>query len=151
MIIGARVTLAFCLTALAASAAAQDQSAGAELFDKICAACHQKAGAGAPGLAPPLADRALFASLGEEAPTYLGGVLLSGLTGRISANGMEYVGLVMPSHAGLTDAEVLAITGYVLGDLNGVSPRLAPAKLAALREAPPDHAALFKMRERAAP
>ncbi|EKE74405.1 cytochrome c [Celeribacter baekdonensis] len=150
MINDVRAMFVVCLSALAVSASAQDQNAGAALFDTNCAACHQKAGVGAPGLAPPLAHRELFARLGEEAPIYLSGVLLSGLTGRITANDMEYVGLVMPSHVWLTDAEVLAITNYVLGDLNDINPKLSPEELGTLREAPPDHAALIKIRERVA-
>lgn len=151
MISGVRAILAFCLSALAASASAQDPGAGAALFDKTCSACHQKAGVGAPGLAPPLAHPELFATLGDEAPTYLGGVLLSGMTGRLSAKGMDYIGLVMPAHGWLSDAEALAISDYVLQELNAVDPRLTPERLAALRAAPPDHAALVALRRKAMP
>lgn len=137
------------LIALAAPAVAQDAARGAALFDDTCAACHQSGGIGQPGLAPPLADGPLWTGLGAEAPTYFGSVVIGGLTGRITAAGVSYIGLAMPLHDWLEDDEILDIGAYVLGELNGIDPGLTPDTLASLRETPLDAAGLHALRKEA--
>ena len=141
------------LTALVAPAAAQDAAQDPErgqgLFDETCAACHQPGGVGQPGLAPPLVDDPLWTGLGENAPIYLGSVVLGGLTGRITVAGTAYIGLAMPHHDWLEDDKILDIAAYVLGELNGVAPRLDAETLAGLRAAPLDGPAIHALRKEA--
>lgn len=137
------------LTALAAPAVAQDAARGAVLFDETCAACHQQGGIGQPGLAPPLVDGPLWSGLGANAPAYFGSVVLGGLTGRITAAGVTYIGLAMPLHDWLEDDEIVDIAAYVLGELNGVEPGLDPETLAGLRETPLDGPTLHALRKEA--
>ncbi len=55
----------------------------------LCSACHQPGGVGQPGLAPPLVDAPPWSALGDSAPDYVVGVVLSGLTGTIEAGGQS--------------------------------------------------------------
>lgn len=133
------------LAALTASPALSED--GKAVFEQVCAACHQAGGVGAPGLAPPLVDPALWSRLGDKAPRYLAGVLLGGLSGTIEAGGEKYIGLVMPPQDGLDDAALAAVGSYVLKDLAGTGHALTPALLAEVRAAVPSHGALRTLRK----
>jgi mono/diheme cytochrome c family protein len=125
------------------------QDAAEALFEDNCGACHQSGGVGLPGLAPPLVDAQLWAGLGEEAPKYLAGVMLGGLSGTIEAGGQSYIGLVMPTQGELADADLIAIADYVLNDLNQTGLTLDPALLAQTRAAIPSHKTLRDLRKTA--
>lgn len=92
----------------AAEAALPD---GEALFASVCSACHQATGQGIPGAFPPLADHApaLYAA-DAELPIE---IILFGMQGAINVNGMAYNGL-MPAHAHMSDAEIAAVSNYVL-------------------------------------
>lgn len=129
----------------AASAASAD---GATTFTDICAACHGEGGVGNPGLAPPLNLADFWAGLGGKAPDYIAGVLAAGLSGKISAGGMDYIGLAMPAQAELSDTDAAAVATYVLGTLGGqAGVTVTPEAIAAARAAPPAHADLRKLRK----
>jgi mono/diheme cytochrome c family protein len=131
---------------IASAALAAD---GETLFNESCAACHQRGGVGSEGLAPPLVDKMLWDRLGSAASEYIQGVMLAGLSGSIEVAGQQYVGLVMPPQARMTDDELAAIGRYVLSTLNAVrNPTLTAATVAALRAAPPTHAVLREMRKK---
>ncbi|MEO8683582.1 MAG: cytochrome c [Devosia sp.] len=132
---------------LAAPIAANE--AGEQLFVDSCSGCHQLGGVGQPALAPPLVDSALWAGLGEKAPEYLVGVMLGGLTGKITAAGQDYIGLAMPPQDWMTDAEMEAVAVYVLHDLNGLDMVATLDLVAATREARPTHQALRATRKEA--
>lgn len=125
--------------------------AGEQLFVDTCSGCHQLGGIGQPGLAPPLLDTPLWDGLGDQAPDYLAGIMVSGLTGTITAGGQKFIGLAMPPHDWMSDEEMLAVAAYVLQDLNGLSVALSPETLAAVRAAPPSHADLRALRKEAIP
>lgn len=131
------------LALLGAPASAQDVAA---LFDSTCGACHQPGGAGVPGLAPPVADKDVFARLGEKAPAYVAGVMIGGLSGTIEAGGQSYIGLVMPPQDHLSDEDLLALGNYVLNELNGTGLAIDADLLAQTRKAPPSHKELRDMR-----
>lgn len=130
---------------LAVPGFAQDDTAGR--FVAICGACHMPDGSGVPGLAPPINDSALYETLGDAAPTYLAGVIVSGLAGTINVRGQTYAGLVMPPHTHLGDAEIAALGTYLLTTVNDTDLELDAATVASVREAPPSHADLRAMRE----
>ncbi|MCB1332042.1 MAG: hypothetical protein KDK28_22315, partial [Maritimibacter sp.] len=69
------------------------------------------------------------------------------LTGRITVAGTAYIGLAMPHHDWLEDDKILDIAAYVLGELNGVAPRLDAETLAGLRAAPLDGPAIHALRK----
>jgi len=119
---------------------------GKALFDQSCALCHQAAGLGAPGLAPPLVDKELWNGLGARAPAYIAGVMLGGFSGTLQVGGSVFSGLVMPPQDRMTDEELAAIGNYVLSTLNDSREQLLPGVVAKLRTAPPTHRELRAMR-----
>ena len=136
------------LTALAAAAPGLSLADGAALFSETCAACHGEGGVGTPGLAPPLNLTDFWAGLGDKAPAYVAGVLMSGLTGRITAGGMDYIGLAMPAQTHLTDAEAAEVGTFVLATLGGQAAQAVTAEaVAADRAAPLPHADLRALRK----
>ncbi|AJE48049.1 Cytochrome C oxidase, cbb3-type, subunit III [Celeribacter indicus] len=127
----------------AAPALAED---GEALFEIHCAACHNTGGTGNPGLAPPLDRPAFWQGLGEAAPEYLAGVMVSGLNGTLVVEGQTYAGLIMPPVAGTTDEELAEIGTWVLGTLGETGSALGVEEIAAARETRPSHADLRAMR-----
>lgn len=88
----------------------QDQiAAGREPFSGTCSVCHQASGAGLPGVFPPLAKSDY---LGAD-PKRAIGVLLHGLSGKVTVNGQDY-NSVMPPMNQLNDDEVANILTFVL-------------------------------------
>lgn len=130
--------LALFFALLAGSACAAD---GKAIYDANCAACHQPDGAGAVGLAPPLAG-----TLGKRVATpagrqYVPGVLISGLAGKLVSKGVTYTG-IMPSWQQFSDEELAGVANYVLTAYNaaelqpGQQPFVA-AEFAQMRERKP--------------
>lgn len=119
---------------------------GKTLFANSCALCHQVGGVGAPGLAPPLADKALWDRLGEKAPAYIAGVMLAGFSGTIEVAGVTYSGLIMPPQDQMTDEELAAIGNYVLATLNKSGQQVLAPDVAKRRSAPLSHAQLRALR-----
>lgn len=146
-----RLATALVATAFLAVAVPALAADGAEVFESVCAACHQSGGTGAPGLAPPLVDPALWQRLGDKAPEYVANVMIAGLTGTITAGGQGYYGLAMPSQEYLSDEELLAAAAYVLQDLAGSKLAVTPEAIAAARAAPLGHKALIALRKGGTP
>lgn len=137
-----RKSLLAALTLLTVQgAAAQENSA----FTATCAACHGQNAEGILGFAPPLKDAGLWAQLGQSAPDYLAGVMVSGLSGQLEVAGQIYMG-AMPAQAQLSDEDMLAIAAYILGEVNGLEVEVTPDILAAQCASPPTHAALLELR-----
>lgn len=120
---------------------------GEALFKQTCAICHQVGGIGSPGLAPPLANHALWDKLGTNGSRYVAGVMLAGMSGRLEADGVDYVGLVMPPQRQLDDEQMAAIGTYILAALNGSSETVDTQAVRQLRSNPPTHGELRKMRQ----
>lgn len=107
---------AFCLFfgLTAAFAMAED---GKAIYDANCAACHQPDGAGAVGLAPPLAGtlgKRVGSAVGRK---YVPGVLIAGMAGKIESKGVVYNGM-MPNWQQFSDAELAAVINHVLTTFN---------------------------------
>ena len=142
-----RLRAAIILLAGLGSPAAALAEDGAALFEASCSACHQSGGIGTPGIAPPLNDPALWQRLGAKAPDYVAGVMISGLSGTITAGGQMYAGLIMPPHASISDADLAAIGTYILSTVNATGLALDAAHLEGARQAKPSHADLRKLRK----
>lgn len=122
-----RVILGLILACAAGLAAAQD---GKAVYDAHCAACHQPDGAGALGLAPPLAG-----TLGQRMAVpagrqYVAGVVIAGLAGKLESKGVVYEG-IMPAWPQLSDAELAAVLNYVLNTFNAADLPAAHQPIAA--------------------
>ncbi|MCP4092179.1 MAG: c-type cytochrome [Planctomycetes bacterium] len=81
---------------------------GATVYRNLCSACHAADGAGAPGLAPPLAGSDW---LGRD-PSELSAIVLDGLNGPIKVSGQDY-NLDMPPLATLSDNQISDVLNWV--------------------------------------
>jgi len=110
----------------------QDQIlAGQALFQGTCSVCHQANGAGLPGVFPPLAKSDFLAADTTRAI----GILLHGLTGKVTVNGSEY-NSVMPSMSQLNDDEVANILTYVLNNWGNPGGRILTDEVKKARAVP---------------
>ena len=85
---------------------------GQRVYEQNCMACHQSEGQGIPGAFPPLAGSDYLLSEPEHAID----VLLNGLSGEITVNGVKYNG-VMPA-VKLSDEKMANVLTYVLNSWN---------------------------------
>lgn len=97
---------------LAASGAARGD--GAQLFDTSCAFCHQSGGVGVPGQFPRLAGRAGEIAAKPEGKKFLPLVLLNGMSGRITVDGEQILG-IMPGFDSMSDDDMAALLTYLTG------------------------------------
>jgi len=112
----------------------QQIAAGGVLFNGTCSVCHQNNGEGLPDVFPPLARSDYMLADKERAI----GVVLNGLTGKVTVNGKVY-NSVMPPMSQLTNDEVANILTYSLnswGNSNGVVTPGEVAKVRALTQRP---------------
>ena len=82
---------------------------GQKLYALHCVACHQSSGQGLPPAFPPLANADYFL----DDPLRAASMVINGMSGPISVNGVEYNG-VMPGFGYLNDAEIAALLTYAL-------------------------------------
>ncbi len=81
---------------------------GLELYERMCANCHQSDGSGFVKLYPPLKN----ADYLKQNPKAIFGIIKNGLRGSILVNGTEF-NLVMPANPKLSDKEIEHIIEYV--------------------------------------
>src|SRR5450755_1088843 len=105
--------------------------AGKELFAGTCSVCHQPNGAGLPGVFPPLAKSDYLAA----GPKRALGVVLHGLTGKVTVNGTEYNSLMPPMNQ-LNDDEVANILTYLLNSFGNPGGRVLTEDVKKVRQAP---------------
>jgi len=106
-----RCALAALLLAAMVSKANAD---GAASFEMNCAFCHQAGGVGVPGQFPRLAGRAGEIASKPEGKKFLPQVLLNGMSGRITADGEEILG-IMPGFDSMSDDDMAALLTYLTG------------------------------------
>ena len=100
---------------------------GREIYNQVCAACHQPDGAGIPGVFPPLAKSDYLNADAVRAARSV----VKGLSGKITVNGAEYNG-VMPA-MNLSDEEVANVMTYVYASWENSGAEVAPADVAKVR------------------
>jgi len=148
----ATIATAGLAAALLAGPVAQAQQAqqikGADVYHSACMMCHQAQAQGAAGLAPPLKG-SYWGELGKL-PGYVPGVLLAGMHGPLATDEGQFNG-VMPTQNRLSDAEIAAVSNYVVREVNGqaAAPAVAAGDVAALRAKPPTVSELRGMRKKA--
>jgi mono/diheme cytochrome c family protein len=106
-----RALLAAGLLAATAGAVKAD---GAAVFDANCAFCHQSGGVGVPGQFPRLAGRAGAMAAKPEGRKFLAQILLNGMSGRITVDGEQILG-IMPAFDSLSDGDLAAVLTYLTG------------------------------------
>lgn len=146
-----KLGIALAALALAGPSRAAD---GAAVYSQVCSACHQPAGVGAPGLAPPLVGSLGARATKEAGRRYLAQVVVHGLSGRIVVDGTPYNG-VMPGQGHLSDEDLAATLTHLVRDLPGnATAGAAPftaAEIAAVRAARPGAKDLRDAREASNP
>jgi nitrite reductase (NO-forming) len=111
-------------------------NAGQALFAGTCSVCHQGNGAGLPGVFPPLAKSDYLSGDVQRAV----GVVLHGLSGKLTVNGQEY-NSVMPPMTQLNDDEVANILTYVLNSWGNAGGSVSKEDVKKQRAKPPVAAA----------
>lgn len=104
---------------------------GKRVFGQICAACHQGNAMGLPGAFPPLA----MSDYLNGDPKGAIGIVLHGLSGKITVNNTGYES-VMPAFGGqLSDAEIANVLTYVLNNFNNKGGTILAPEVAVARKA----------------
>lgn len=94
---------------------------GTEVYNRVCAACHQQNGQGVPGAFPPLAGSNLLT--GDEALPVK--IVLHGLQGPVTVAGTTYNG-VMPAWGGqMSDEEVAAALTHARSSWGNSAPAVS--------------------------
>jgi len=88
--------------------ATADYSAGEEVYNSTCKACHQASGEGITGAFPPLANSDYLLEDKNRAIKQI----LEGSSGEIVVNGETYNGTMTPQN--LEDQQVVDVLNYVL-------------------------------------
>lgn len=96
------------------------QERGVGVFSRNCMVCHQEKGEGMPGFAPKLAGTLVDRSKTEAGRRYFAQLVVSGMMGPIISGGEKFND-AMPNFSALSDEDIVAVLGYVLGELNGAS------------------------------
>jgi len=110
--------------------------AGAALFAGTCSVCHQPNGSGLAGVFPPLAKSDYLAA----DPNRAIGIVLNGLSGKVTVNGREYDS-VMPPMTQLNDDEVANILTYVMNAWGNAGGKVSADDVRKARAAPKKAAA----------
>jgi nitrite reductase (NO-forming) len=116
-------------TAPAAPAVNDAMADGKRVFTQICAACHQGNGMGLPGAFPPLA----MSDYLNADPKGAIGIVLNGLSGRITVNNTGYESEMPAFGSQLSDDEVAHVLTYVLNNFNNKGGAVTPAEVKAVR------------------
>lgn len=100
---------------------------GKRIYAANCAACHQGAGQGMPGIFPPLAKSDFLNADKQRAI----GAVVKGLSGKVTVNGAVYDS-VMPALT-LTDEQVANVLTFVYSVWDNSGQEVEPGEVAAVR------------------
>jgi mono/diheme cytochrome c family protein len=105
---------------------------GKEIFTRICAACHQRDGAGKDGVAPPLVGSEwVLAPQGGRMVR----IVLDGLNGPIQVRGRNWNLAMPPWRENLDDDQVAVVLSYIRSKLgNNHASAITPEFVAAARK-----------------
>jgi nitrite reductase (NO-forming) len=106
----------------------QQVAAGKALYSGTCSTCHQGNGEGLPDVFPPLAKSDYLKQDRER----LIGVVLNGLTGKVTVNGKDY-NSVMPPMSQLSNDEVASILTFVMNEWGNPGGAITPSEVAKVR------------------
>ncbi|MBT8048735.1 MAG: c-type cytochrome [Xanthomonadales bacterium] len=107
---------------------AQRMARGGKLYAAHCAACHQASGQGLAGAFPPLAGSDYL----EAGPAAVTDVILNGLKGPITVNGMVY-NSVMPNMSYLGDGDVADVVTFVMNSWGNPGGEVSAGEVSAAR------------------
>ena len=113
---------AVCLTVLAACSSANvvaESGVAAYSADDFtsCAACHLADGGGIPGAFPKIRNRAALMAALDGGRDYLIAVVSSGLMGPVTADGMDYSGVMPGQQSAMSVDAIAAALNYLVLNL----------------------------------
>jgi mono/diheme cytochrome c family protein len=117
---------------------------GKKAYNTYCAACHQATGVGAPGQFPPLAKSDW---VNVEGPNRIVRIVLNGLGGPITVNGVEYNNNMLAWRDQLTDRQIAAILSYIRNDWGNKGSLVQPEEVKKIRDATKDKGEPWKASE----
>ncbi len=106
----------------------QQVAAGGVLYNGTCSVCHQNNGEGLANVFPPLAGSDYLMKDKERAI----GIVLNGLTGKVTVNGKPYDS-VMPPMSQLTNDEIANILTYSMNSWGNQDGAVTPGEVAKVR------------------
>ncbi|HUG58887.1 MAG TPA: cytochrome c [Candidimonas sp.] len=109
---------------------------GAQIYTAQCLACHQATGQGLAGVFPPLAGSEWV--VGKESLAIQ--IVLHGVTGDLTVNGVHYNGHMPTFKDKLGDAEIAAVISHIRTSFGNSASKVDAAKVKAEREATAAHA-----------
>ena len=103
---------------------------GRHVYEKACIKCHQSNGQGLTGAFPPLADSDWLKRSDED----LIKIVLHGLMGPVTVNGVEYNSVMAPVGNMLKDGEVAAAITYIKNTWGNRGRDISPSKVTDVRK-----------------
>ncbi len=113
---------------------------GAKVYRENCAICHNDAGEGKPGIAPPVAASDWVSTNGIAR---IGRLILEGGGGPITVSGVEFnvaTAAMVGFRPTLTDAEIAAVITFLRSNWGNAGDPVKAAEVAAIRVATEDRA-----------
>ncbi|WP_397475986.1 c-type cytochrome [Pusillimonas sp.] len=114
---------------------------GGQLYTANCVACHQANGNGLPGVFPPLSGSEW---VDADDPSVLIKIVLHGVQGPLTVEGVKYDGLMPHFHDKFSDAELAAIVNHVRTSFGNAAPETDATYVTQVREASKDQAGPWK-------
>jgi len=105
-------------------------SAGAKVFATNCSSCHQSTGQGIPGTFPPLAGNPVV--VGD--PTKVIHIVKFGLTGKISAGGHAFNGVMPAWRQQLSNADIASAITYMRSAWGNKASAVSASDVAAVKQ-----------------
>ena len=112
---------------------------GAAVYASMCVACHQAAGAGLPGVFPPLAGSEWVN--GHDAT--VAAIVLRGIGGTLTVKGTAYNGQMPSFRDKLSDAQIAAVLTHLRSNWGNTSPAVTADTVAKARAEQAAHADPF--------
>ncbi|WP_261372805.1 c-type cytochrome [Yersinia mollaretii] len=143
-----RLSAIACLLVVTCYALPASAFDGHDKFVANCSGCHGENAKGIEGMAPSLYNPELWTKLGDKRNDYIAGVLTSGLSGTLKTSNSSFDGMVMPPQDFIDTADLVAITHYILNEINHVEGGPGPdaVLIDKLKSAPKSHKDLQALR-----
>ena len=109
---------------------------GAEVYGRVCVACHQASGMGVEGAFPPLGGSS-WATGKADVPI---AIVLHGLQGEIEVSGKKYNNVMAPWGEALNDAEIAAVLTHVRSNFGNSASAVTADEVKAVRAKYTGHA-----------
>jgi len=104
---------------------------GGQLYTANCVACHQAGGNGLPGVFPPISGSEWVEA---EDPGILIKIILHGVEGPLTVEGVEYKGSMPYFHDKFSDQEIAAVVNHLRTHFGNSAPTTDAAYVAQVRE-----------------